>query len=81
MHPASAPDAALANSGTHPCVQSEAGHVEAGSAAADSGVGQERLGHVARRRARYVARFIYWTCKHGSTKHAAWVCNYEGLYW
>jgi hypothetical protein len=33
------------------------------------------------RRLRFVARFIYWTYKHGSTKHAGWVCNYEGLYW
>jgi hypothetical protein len=37
--------------------------------------------HVGLRRVRYVARFIYWTCKHGSTKNAGWVCNYEGLYW
>jgi hypothetical protein len=33
------------------------------------------------RRVRFVARFIYWTWRHGSPKHAAWVCNYEGLWW
>jgi hypothetical protein len=33
------------------------------------------------RRVRFLGRFIYWSCKHGSTKHAAWVCHYEGLYW
>lgn len=37
--------------------------------------------HVGLRRARFVARFIYWTWRHGSTKHAGWVCNFEGLYW
>lgn len=36
---------------------------------------------VLRRRVQFVARFIYWTLKHGSTKHAGWVCNYEGTKW
>jgi hypothetical protein len=48
---------------------------------ADVTVGLRRLSHTALRRAKFVGRFIYWTYKHGSTKHAGWVCNYEGLYW
>lgn len=36
---------------------------------------------VLRRRVLFVARFIYWSVRHCSTEHAAWVCNYEGLYW
>jgi hypothetical protein len=44
-------------------------------------VGEGRHMHTAQRRARFVGRFIYWSCKHGSTKHAAWVCATEGVFW
>jgi hypothetical protein len=32
------------------------------------------------RRLRYVARFTYWAIRHGSPKHAGWVCDYEGAW-
>lgn len=44
-------------------------------------VGLRRVINTTKRRARFIGRFIYWTCKHGSTQNAGWVCNYEGLYW
>lgn len=39
------------------------------------------LQSVLRRRVMFVTRFVYWTFKHGTYKHAGWVCNYEGLWW
>jgi hypothetical protein len=33
------------------------------------------------RRLRYIARYLYWTLRHRSPKHAAWICAYEGLKW
>jgi hypothetical protein len=33
------------------------------------------------RRLRYIARYLYWTLRHLSPKHAAWICAYEGLKW
>lgn len=33
------------------------------------------------RRIKFIARFIYWTIKHRSPKHAAWVCEFEGYSW
>lgn len=33
------------------------------------------------RRVRYIARFIYWSARHRSFKHADWVCEYEGYTW
>jgi hypothetical protein len=47
-----------------------------GSADAESACRKSRLSVVARR-VRFLARFAYWTCRHGSTKHAGWVC----LWW
>lgn len=44
-------------------------------------VGLGRFISTAVRRARFAGRFIYRTCRHGSTKHAGWVCNFEGLWW
>jgi hypothetical protein len=32
-------------------------------------------------RLRYIARYLYWTLRHLSPKHAAWICAYEGLKW
>jgi hypothetical protein len=51
-----------------------------GSDGFDSSRRTSRLSHITRR-AKYVTRFIYWSIRHGSTKHAGWVCNYEGLWW
>lgn len=34
--------------------------------------------HVGLRRLSYAARFIYWTLRHGSTQHVAWVLAFEG---
>ena len=33
------------------------------------------------RRARYMARFIYWTVRHRSTANVRWVLAYEGFTW
>lgn len=33
------------------------------------------------RRLKYAARFIYWSVRHGSTKHVAWVLAFEGYQW
>lgn len=51
-----------------------------GSADDQSACRKSRLS-VAWRRVRFLARFTYWTCRHGSWKHAGWVCNFEGLWW
>lgn len=43
-----------------------------------------RIGQACRvfsRRARYITRFIYWTARHGSTRHVAWVLAFEGYSW
>lgn len=32
-------------------------------------------------RLRYALRWLYWTVRHRSIKHAAWVCAYEGMTW
>lgn len=32
-------------------------------------------------RLRYALRWLYWAVRHRSTKHAAWICAYEGLTW
>lgn len=39
------------------------------------------VGRLLRRRANYALRFAFWSLRHGSTKHAAWICAYEGLTW
>lgn len=64
-----------------PCFDDAAANSVKGQTAAVNGVGLRRVSHTALRRVRFVGRFIYWTFKHGSTTNAAWVCNYEGLYW
>lgn len=33
------------------------------------------------RRARYMARFIYWTVRHRSTANVRWVLAFEGYQW
>jgi hypothetical protein len=43
-------------------------------------VGRERLRLIAKR-ARFIARFIYWTWRHRSTKHVLWVLAHEGTEW
>lgn len=37
-----------------------------------------RVGALLLRRIRYAGRFIFWTVKHRSFEHAAWLCAYEG---
>lgn len=44
-------------------------------------VGAVRLGSIATRRARYCARFVYWTLRHGSPRNVAWILAYEGYSW
>lgn len=57
-----------------------AGDSVKGSDSTDTARRTSRLS-VCARRVKFLARFIYWTFRHGSTEHAGWVCNYEGLYW
>ena len=33
------------------------------------------------RRVRYVVRYLFWTIRHCSPKHAAWICEFEGITW
>jgi hypothetical protein len=65
-----------ADSGTRHCPPQD------GTQVAQEFVGQDRARlSVLRRRVQFVARFIYWAIRHRSFANAAWVCNYEGLYW
>jgi hypothetical protein len=33
------------------------------------------------KRLRYIAAFIYWTLRHGSTRNVRWVLAFEGFTW
>jgi hypothetical protein len=63
-----------------PSLQFRSADFVKGSADADTACRKSRLS-VLVRRVRFLARFAYWTCRHGSMKHAGWVCNFEGLWW
>lgn len=39
------------------------------------------VGSVLRRRIRYIARFVYWTLRHGHTRNVRWVLAHEGTQW
>jgi hypothetical protein len=46
------------------------------------GVGGRRaLLSVLRRRVMFVTRFIYYSLRHGTCRHAAWACHAEGIHW
>jgi hypothetical protein len=41
----------------------------------------QAVGTLLLRRIKYIARFIYWTALHRSTRHVAWVLAFEGFTW
>jgi hypothetical protein len=44
-------------------------------------VGQDLRDPIALRRAKYIARYVYWAIRHRSTRHVAWVLAFEGYTW
>jgi hypothetical protein len=50
-------------------------------ATAEAGNARLGVGALLRKRARYVARFIYYVAVHRGFKHAAWACGAEGVEW
>lgn len=49
--------------------------------AAESPSARAGVGGLLRRRIKYIARFIFWTVRHRSTKHVRWVLAFEGISW